>query len=1125
MRNPLNSVYRSQLENSIIKARDIAESGVLVEFDRLCIGENSPEGYLNEEQRRLRNKLRAHGRQLGDIRHSSGRQEINKLVTEVAYEHWHRMLFARFLAENNLLMYEDGVTALSIQDCFDLAQEETGDHSNGWRFAAEFAAKMLPQIFRVDSPVFELHLDIKHQRALESILVSLDDEVFFASDSLGWSYQYWQIKKKKAHNDSNEKVGVDEISPVTQLFTEDYMVDYLMDNSLGAWWVSQYPSLELPLNFPFLRYTDEGTPVAGEFETWPKQLCDFKALDPCCGSGHFLVALFLMLVPMRIALEELTVDDAIDAVLNENLHGLELDNRCVEIAAFAIALEAWRYPGCSGYRILPEIKVSWVGRSIGLEKDDWLALAKGDDRLERGLLSLYNLFSDAPLIGSLIDPGAIAKDDLISAGWKDLEVSIINLFDRIDETNSRDEIEAVSAAKGLTHALNLLTKKYTLITTNPPYLVKGKQNLKLQEFCDSYYPAGSADIATVFFKRIKNFLVEGGSHLSVTPLNWLFIKSYKELREDLISNDSIKHVAKIGSGATAKASWDVLRALTIITCSKPHDEDTVTGIDAITTDDESRADELKNNVVNSACVVEIKSSPDCRFVLNLGDVSTLIEHKAGSYQGLATADYPRFGRKFWEVEVNGEKWEFQHSTFKDTCHYSGLEHILNWGKGSGDLSKSSSARIQGLEAHSNKGVVITQTRQLPATTYLGGFFDNNVAVIVPNEENCLEALMCYVESEEYYKSVRKIDEKLGVTNATLAKVPFDLERWQKVAEEKYPHGLPAPYSNEPTQWIFHGHPCGSVTWNEKSKTMVNAGLRVEETALQVATARLLGYQWPAELDDEMELAEEQRFWIKESEKLLGYVDDDGIACLPTVRGEKAAHERLEELLQAAYGSKWSAQTRNQLLEAVGFKNKSLDVWLRDKFFEQHCKFFQQRPFIWHIWDGLKDGFSALVNYHQFDKKKLERLIYTYLDDWIRTQNHQQSEGVDGASERLVAAQNLKERLELILEGEAPYDIFVRWKPLEEQPIGWNPDVNDGVRLNIRPFVMADDVDRVDAGLLRFPVTKRDSKTKQLMLWKKDRGKDVESAPWYRLGLEYGGKEGDRINDHHLSLAEKNAIKK
>jgi len=139
------------------------------------------------------------------------------------------------------------------------------------------------------------------------------------------------------------------------------------------------------------------------------------------------------------------------------------------------------------------------------------------------------------------------------------------------------------------------------------------------------------------------------------------------------------------------------------------------------------------------------------------------------------------------------------------------------------------------------------------------------------------------------------------------------------------------------------------------------------------------------------------------------------------------------------------------------------------------------------------------------------LIYNYLDDWIRTQKHDQSESVDGAGVRLVAAEGLKRRLEQILEGENPYDIFVRWKPLNQQPIGWEPDLNDGVRLNIRPFMTVEDIGKKGAGILR---------SKPNIHWKKDRGKDVASAPWYSLGVEYGEAEGARINDHHLSLAEK-----
>jgi hypothetical protein len=239
------------------------------------------------------------------------------------------------------------------------------------------------------------------------------------------------------------------------------------------------------------------------------------------------------------------------------------------------------------------------------------------------------------------------------------------------------------------------------------------------------------------------------------------------------------------------------------------------------------------------------------------------------------------------------------------------------------------------------------------------------------------------------------------------------------------------------------------------------------------------------------------------------VDDDGIVCIPALRTEAPAAERLRELLRACYGQVWLDAILTGLLTNVGGKaGDTLEDWLRNKFFEQHCKLFHQRPFIWHVWDGLKDGFSALVNYHKLNHKTLENLTFSYLGDWITAQAADAKATKTGADLRLKAAQDLQEQLKLILAGEPPYDIFVRWKPLSEQSIGWHPDLNDGVRMNIRPFVEAD--------ILR--------KTPNIK-WTKDRGnepeRDKDDYPWFWTG---GSFTGDRVNDTHLTNAEKQAAR-
>ena len=327
---PLPKPLRTQLENTVKAARDAAESAARAALAQLAVADAKAPDYLNEVQRVLRRKLRAHARALSASSYQSNSVETRQLVWEVAYEHWHRMLFARFLAENHLLLWEPGAP-VTLAECDELVQEPSTSlgAKSGWELAGKLAARMLPQVFKPNNPVYELLFAPEHQRALEKLLAALPVDVFTASDSLGWVYQFWQAKRKDEVNASEVKIGADELPAVTQLFTEPYMVDFLLHNSLGAWWATRHPGQPSPVPLTYLRTLDDGTPAAGNFEGWPNSLKDFKLLDPCCGSGHFLVAAFLLLVPMRMAAEGLSAMEAVDAVLADNLHGLELDARCV----------------------------------------------------------------------------------------------------------------------------------------------------------------------------------------------------------------------------------------------------------------------------------------------------------------------------------------------------------------------------------------------------------------------------------------------------------------------------------------------------------------------------------------------------------------------------------------------------------------------------------------------------------------------------------------------------------------------------------------------------------------------------------------------------------------------------
>ena len=1212
----LSSTFRKHLERTVADARDVAEAGARAALEALAVHEREPYGHMSTEQRALRQRLRAHARQLGDpldARSSGQSQAVERLVQECAYEHWHGMLFARFLAENHLLIEPEMGIAVTLDECEELAKDEGADK---WALAARFAHRMLPQVFRPDLPVFEVRFAREHRLKLEGLLEGLPAEMFTATDSLGWVYQFWQARKKAEVNRSEVKIGAGEMPAVTQLFTEPYMVSFLLDNTLGAWWAARRLSdadlkgaggevgLRRQATIPgvpldYLRFVQDATasrlprgpagtdppasdeapptageqvrflhgddratlpgwrPAAGAFGGWPEHPGELKILDPCCGSGHFLVAAFLMLAPMRMAREGLAARDAVDAVLRDNLHGLELDPRCVEIAAFALALAAWTYPGAEGYRPLPELNVACSGLAPNATKEQWTALAepaaaaggmppKSDlFGVEDTLLSaplrnslgvLYDLFGQAPERGSLIDPHAL-KADLFQSDFESVRTLFAAALEQ--ERMTAEQAEHAVAAQGMARAAELLGGRYHLVITNVPYLARGRQGETLRAFCQRHYPAAKNDLATVFLERCLTLCEEGGTASLVLPQNWLFLTGYRKLREKLLKTETWHLLARLGPGAFETISGEVVKAI-LLTLSRGHpaggqaglfDDDatagTMYGLDV----SESRTTGEKAARLREAEITGVEQArqlgnPDARVALDKAEDVALLSRCADGVHGFGSKDSPGFFRQFWEIVKFADDWQFLQTTVENTYAWHGCEQVVYWQKGRGILAERGQKGLAvpaGSMAWGKVGVAVSQMQTLPGTLYTGEIFDKNVAVVSPKEESHLPAIWCFCSSPEYHEAVRRIDQKLNVTNATLVKVPFDLDYWTKVARGKYPNGLPRPCSDDPTQWIFHGHPCGSVVWDEAEKRTAHGPLRTDTTVLQVAVARLSGYRWPAEQDAGMELAGEQREWVRRCETLHAFADEDGIVCIPPVRGEPSAAERIQQLLAAAFDDAWNDGVLTRLLTEAG--SPSLDDWLRNRFFEQHCKLFHHRPFVWHVWDGRKrDGFHALVNYHKLaegggkGRRCLEALTYSYLGDWLVRQQDGVKRGEGGAEDRLAAALDLQKRLAAILEGEPPHDLFIRWKPVEAQPIGWEPDVNDGVRLNLRPFMAADlPGGKKGAGILR---------AKPNVHWRKDRGREPfreqERFPWFWRDGEF---TGERVNDVHLSIAGRQEVRR
>ena len=185
-----------------------------------------------------------------------------------------------------------------------------------------------------------------------------------------------------------------------------------------------------------------------------------------------------------------------------------------------------------------------------------------------------------------------------------------------------------------------------------------------------------------------------------------------------------------------------------------------------------------------------------------------------SIQGLATSDDQQFTIMFWELNSISNGWVPLRGTVLDTINFGGCQRLLHWEEGKGRYFKHALALKaigklggwkSGTEARNKQGVIISQMATIPVSIYLGEFYDHNACVIIPSDERNLLPIWAYCSSVNFNEEVRKIDQSLKPSNNTFVKIPFDLEYWQKEAAEKHPNGLPKPYSDDPTQWLFHGH--------------------------------------------------------------------------------------------------------------------------------------------------------------------------------------------------------------------------------------------------------------------------------------------------------------------------------
>ena len=803
----LPTPLRRQLEGAVKQARKIAEDGARHALEALAVHEPDPYRHMDEAQRGLRKKLRAQAKQMGDGESQTkrGAYEIKHLVEKLAYDQWHRLLFARYLLENNLLISPEHEVSVTLNDCEELAPSL--GLKDAWAVAARFAAKELPEIFRADDPAGAVELSVNDRQPLIALVTALPVDVFTATDSLGWCYQFWQADKKDEVNAAGNKIGADELPAVTQLFTEDYMVDFLLDNTLGAWHAGKAlaakPALAgtaqsedelrqavaLPgCPWKYLRFikANDGKwiPAAGRFNGWPKSAKELKCLDPCMGSGHFVVAMFERLVALRLAEEKLDEAAAVAAVIRDNLFGLEIDPRCTQIGAFNLALAAWRRVGhCK----LPAMNLACSGLAPNTREADWLAIAGQNEKLRNGMERLYRLFQKSAVLGSLINPRA-AEGDLLQAGYHALQP----LLEKALAQEIKDDTahEMAVTARGLAKAAEILAGQFTLVATNVPYLGREGHDDDLVKFADGYAADASADLATLMLHRCFQFTGKTGIIGVVLPQNWWVGKSYSDFRKRVLAETSWRFAAVLGEEAwQAFGNRGPNTVLLVVERDKAGDDNAFSALDVSTKpgtqvvgpETKARAlaggdetEELKRlSKLMRVGQRQLSLNREARIsVAQVGSAAPLSKSVI-SGEGCSTGDNDRFLRSFWELSEHRGWLRYAGPGFEHWS-YCDSSLVVLWEDGKGELARSSQARIQNTELWERSGVLVGRVRGITATLFSGGCFSKGAVLVCARDKVHQLPIYAFLRSKDFENLVRTIDPRVSAATSVLTDVPFDL---------------------------------------------------------------------------------------------------------------------------------------------------------------------------------------------------------------------------------------------------------------------------------------------------------------------------------------------------------------
>lgn len=800
------------------------------------------------------------------------------VIEEVAYTWFNRLIAIRFMEVNDylpshirVLSSESGklepdlvttpfdaelpFTAEEEAQIFQLKQDNKLDEVFRILFLKQCNAlnEILPALFEKTKNYTELLLSlsvIDQDGVVYHLIHDIPEDDFNIErggqvEIIGWLYQYYNTEPKAAAFAKNGKITKEEIPAVTQLFTPDWIVRYMVENSLGRLWLEGHPECGLKENWKYyLEEAQQEPEVQAKLSEIRKEYAtlnpeDIKLIDPCMGSGHILVYAFDVLMQIYES-AGYSQRDAAKSILEHNIYGLDIDDRAYQLAYFAVMMKARQY----NRRILNgenTCHVYAIQESNSINRAHLKYFGAGMDDIEKNaakmqLEGLLDTLTDAKEYGSILN--------VESYNW-----DLLRRFVAAEDTDgqiSMDSVGVEDTAEQLNRLIDIgetIARKYWVTVTNPPYAAISNLSPKVNDFVKANYPDSKVDLFAVFIERCGLMTRVSGYQAMITQHAWMFLASYENLRDKLLNKELI-NLAHLGPHAFDEINGEVVQTSSFVFCNDYFSNYNSTFVQLVGGKNEAAkaamfiSGEHRFNKTNEQ-LREIQGTPYTAYwasdvVLSAFKKSHLVGDVSEPRVGMATANNDRFIRLWFEVNRN--KFGINISSRKEAVEsrkkwfpfakggeqrkwYGNNDTVVNWENDGFEIQNFKDEKTGRIRSHNYNldyifssaltwtviGTEKTSFRFCP----VGFLYSNSGYGLFCNNEKTKYYLLGFMNSKIAASLLKILSPSMGFESGYLRKLPLIESDSLDSIVERVKHcidGSNTEWDSFEVSWDFKKHP-------------------------------------------------------------------------------------------------------------------------------------------------------------------------------------------------------------------------------------------------------------------------------------------------------------------------------